>query len=901
MREYTNRMSKVLCLGDLHFRSKDFYLRLNLYKEILSTNRKKISYVVNTGDLFDSPSVGDIRSVPTPDMISAISKVHRDLDLPMYVIAGNHDTSAGVQALKLFDGDKFIIPMHTPTLMCIDDVSVFFVPWMSGCLKSKDYVKRILKKNKEGVKYVFIHSDFVGASFNQFVTEDEKHSLWCFKPDDMCGVTTIASHVHSPQSLDSVDYIGTIEQLSFSEEGNVNRYLILDLATGKKDYRTVNAGQKYYSIYDLSQLPPKGSHVRLFAEENAPKAVRDEYLSWKLVKKHETVERKDVIEIEDEVPSAETLYKKYCEITTETPMECNEELCELNSIISSFTTKNSGGVNRFHSFTSENIGKLKNRTFLFSEGMNLIYGANASGKSSTLEGLYATLYGIYPYTGRTNLNSLMNASTASLSVCAEASDGSLHNVHREITVTGSKGKIDDGKLMLKTPMDQECEAIFGSKDIAGRVCVLDQKQTFDLVGKIESERMLALRDILGLDYFYELEKYISEKLKGHVKEELLNDRIESLSVSLKNLSTEEEGLLAKIGQTQSAVDGYRAYMLSLQEEKTTKYSPEAFRHVYNIGEIRDFNLFRNEVQAMDAALVDLERKEQEYAELKKESSYSCERCGYSKDIAHRLAEMKELTATASEIHRKLKYDIVQKYKLTHVKSAEASIPYVEKNFLVEEISTFQLGANQNSKQISSTDEALRAATFSLGKLTADLERVPKTREALDKQIQEAVEDRRRNKVWSHLSQVFGKRGVCNFLIASAVNDMQIIVDELLNASDLGISIELSTQKEKKSGFAETLQILLKNEDGKQYDARSASGGELDMIRVILRLAISRYLQRKAVKYRVLLLDEPSAAMDSDKTRSLFKLILTQKKYFKQIICVSHSDTLLEFADTVIYL
>lgn len=77
------------------------------------------------------------------------------------------------------------------------------------------------------------------------------------------------------------------------------------------------------------------------------------------------------------------------------------------------------------------FGKLKNQSFELSEGVNIIYGNNESGKSTIIEGILTLLYGIYP-TAKEN-NQLVNWDNQKLSLKGEIElEDNSYEISREL-------------------------------------------------------------------------------------------------------------------------------------------------------------------------------------------------------------------------------------------------------------------------------------------------------------------------------------------------------------------------------------------------------------------------------------------------------------------------------------
>lgn len=901
---------KVVVLGDTHFRPKDFELREKLYNQIIEDNQD-CGYVIHTGDLFDTVRVGN-NDLRTEDMVSRIAAIHNRHLMPLIVIKGNHDEGYKGSALDFFSSHPLIKVVNHTKVISLQGKTCLFIPW-AGSKKSS--VKQLLDLHHNKIDYIFGHMDMVGANNNQFITEDEDKSLWCFSPKDFHDIKTYLGHIHTPQVIDkTIRYIGTIEQLSFLEEGNKNGYLILNIETGEESETLTRGGQKYHTSREFSDLPQREKaqyHIRIRGENySISKEEKEQYLSFRAaVKVKETSKRKDVIEINNkEDYTAEGLFKDYIQLSGKHELNSDEftnELAEINQILLNRANTRVKGIKKFNSISTTSIGKLKDKAYHFSDGINLIYGKVGSGKTTIVESLFACLYGFYPQQERKNMSLLLRGEKGEISLSLSDTENNEYLVRRKLkSEGGSKGSLtllgNDEVLENKTVIDAQAEVIFGNRDFMSKTCFIDQNHVFDILDRAESDRMNGLRDILGLDFFYEIEEYISNRQKEIGSKKTTENNILLAENSLS--ACEAELILAK-EQSEELMRKKKLLeeKLAAAESKVVKqFSPtnvQKIKTVYDkVGEIKSFNDFiipRFDLDYAEEIRKQILLTDGELRELKKQATYSCESCGFIKDLSKEIRDKEiDLTDKRSDIK-----EIERYYSPIKV----SDLDFIEENLTISEYNNWETTYPLVLKEIQELKYQIQETQFKLGRFSADIETHPRRINQYKDQIQRQKEKLLLIDKWSILQTAFGRKGISNYILSSAVNEIQEIINDLLLDVNIDFGIVLNTQVEKKTAFVETLQVLMNSEGFDPYDCRSASSGEKNFIRILWKVAISVYLHSRNPSYRILIMDEPTANSDSSMNASLQQLILSMKHYFQQIIVVTHNEFLSSSADSVIKL
>ena len=183
----------------------------------------------------------------------------------------------------------------------------------------------------------------------------------------------------------------------------------------------------------------------------------------------------------------------------------------------------------------------------------------------------------------------------------------------------------------------------------------------------------------------------------------------------------------------------------------------------------------------------------------------------------------------------------------------------------------------------------------LGKLEqrlADLEQKEQEKKALSKDLQQTT---REQYLQEQLVKAFGRNGIPALIVENSLPDIEDIANDLLSRLTSGrMSLRLVTQKETKTaGISETLDILIGDELGERpYEGWS--GAERFEIDISLRLAISKFLARRAgTKIETLVIDEGASCLDYSGRQKFIEAINTIAEDFAKIICISHIDELKE--------
>lgn len=183
--------------------------------------------------------------------------------------------------------------------------------------------------------------------------------------------------------------------------------------------------------------------------------------------------------------------------------------------------------------------------------------------------------------------------------------------------------------------------------------------------------------------------------------------------------------------------------------------------------------------------------------------------------------------------------------------------------------------------------------ISQGKVTSEIERLEKlAKEAEGKRV-EVETTRQAIEINDTLARAFGKDGIPQLLIDSAIPQIQDILNDLLSGLDNAFAVSISTQKALKSGkIDESLDIIVSDAAGSR-DISSFSGGEQKLLRTILRIALAIFqAQRAGKKLEVFFIDEAFDALDRDNAVRLLGILAKLQERFNQVFIISHTDDLI---------
>jgi len=224
--------------------------------------------------------------------------------------------------------------------------------------------------------------------------------------------------------------------------------------------------------------------------------------------------------------------------------------------------------------------------------------------------------------------------------------------------------------------------------------------------------------------------------------------------------------------------------------------------------------------------------------------------------------------------------------IARIRAEMESLAYSQRTHEMAKLALAEAERNLVASQKELSDKRIR-----LGVLEAELARL-KEEEKRKKEHQKRLEETSRR-----LEVVEMTRGL--------VNDF---MDQVLIRVKNDIAKAASEILEEVSGKYSLLKIdddfnIQVEDGGNYYPISRYSGGEIDMIAVSVRVAISEYLMRfgpDGESYSFLILDEVFGSQDIEHREKMIQMLRSLEERFPQIIAISHiSDVQGQFDNTLL--
>ena len=152
-----------------------------------------------------------------------------------------------------------------------------------------------------------------------------------------------------------------------------------------------------------------------------------------------------------------------------------------------------------------------------------------------------------------------------------------------------------------------------------------------------------------------------------------------------------------------------------------------------------------------------------------------------------------------------------------------------------------------------------------------------------------------------LEKAFSKYGVAHYLASSALPELQEIFNSLVQVSfDDRLKIQFDHLVAQNKRLKESFSII-KTNALRPHDVRHCSGGERAVLNVLWKLTLLLYQARRNEGYRCLILDEPTAWLDSENIEATIKLLRHVAGHFDQVLFITHDPELAQMADNQIVL
>ncbi|MGB9902132.1 AAA family ATPase [Methanothrix sp.] len=407
---------------------------------------------------------------------------------------------------------------------------------------------------------------------------------------------------------------------------------------------------------------------------------------------------------------------------------------------------------------------------------------------------------------------------------------------------------------------------------------------------------------------YDPERYEEVKRSLSDYDKLIDERAKLLA-RLENLPGLESDL-RKTKERASALDerilelsrgiaivGYdeRAYLRAKSVLSDLQSSHERYRILLQrTGEIegleKRLEAVRMRIQRLDGDLLNVEK---EISEL----GFDPDEYGRLRAEETRLAEIESIAnnlmvgIAGEELSRSRMLEAETDLRRLHTQMAELSTRLEELGYTD--------ASYENAKRIlSDADESLRRANEEYARMRDELKR-------LEWSLSKLNEDLARKRALEREIDDLNRRAQ----VISTVRDMLVrFLDALLVRVRDEISQNAARIMEEVTGKYSILKIdenfnILIDDRGTDYPIWRFSGGEIDMIALSVRIAISEYLMRSSGEesgYSFMILDEVFGSQDIEHRERMINMLRSLGVRFPQLFAISHiSDVQGQFDSTIV--
>ncbi len=244
-----------------------------------------------------------------------------------------------------------------------------------------------------------------------------------------------------------------------------------------------------------------------------------------------------------------------------------------------------------------------------------------------------------------------------------------------------------------------------------------------------------------------------------------------------------------------------------------------------------------------------------------------EHLAQAQKAAEDLKEAKAYFNTIKEKHAKAESECNDAYK----DAKEAQEILNKRHADLEAVETVLRKLSNEAAQLRETLEDLRNES---AKRSAQIEQYKAMIEAYEAKRKRLAAVSDEGEGYYDLRQCFGPRGVRQILIDHAAPELEDLADALFNrATDGRFRLRLATQSLNKDGsLREDFSIMVRDHRGER-DAVRFSGGEGQLIRIILRIAVALWVGKiHGRRPEVLILDETFDRLGQDETESLISIL-----------------------------
>lgn len=888
-------MSLICLSGDWHLRGKDFKQKLVVIEEMLKICKERnVSHLFNAGDTFDTGEVGD-RNIAPEIVIKSLADLWSKYQIRSTFIAGNHDLWSSGSGLN-FLHHSYIDVVDYSCYGYFEDFDMFYIPWVDN---NKNYYQGIMNQlhfqrfdpSNPKKRLILGHLNIIGCSLGKHGYCSAEHYYSFGLPDLVLSNyrphRMFFGHIHRKDDLgDGAMYLGALSQLRFDEdEGKIAGFHLYDTVKDELEFVSLDhCAPRYYTIkeHELARYDATRDFIRFhtdFPEKYEHLKPNVKAIRNKLAREVKEDSKVSFTDLGSNQLNINHLVDKYCSIKSLVEPTSSYYIGEKKNLHIALSEKMTG-LEFIHNVRLKGVGVHKDTLVEFSKGFNVISGANGRGKTTIFNGIVGALYENVPERG--NIKNMMEkGGYIEVNLTAKGQD---YQVTKSMENKRFVSSLNDTDYTLVSNFAGAIEPIFGDANTFTKLVYMDQNNKFDLVTTADSKRLEVLRKLLDLDAFEAKQEVYKKELK----------ECQTKLAKLAALDTEITQLEKELAENFSlnGDDCYsEEYEKGLKEQLAAMKASNKANENYQVASRQYTEMVNfedeNDVQEFWDKEKRLKAIKEELVIAKGWNDIGCKAnplpCMFLKNKAKSNSNVQELEAEADFIQDFLKEKNWANYKYLKytVKPDQVTSGIYYSQEALDKIQDL-LTQSQEWKAAYEANKALEKAKKAHAS-RLDYKRTERGSESLQ-ELEDKANDLR------FLVDLCGKNGLSLLVIDLVKIELQNIIDELLEFSELDIDIELSTSKKED---LDSLQILF---GPKKIDVSKASGGEIALVRLIFKLALMTYLNRYFGAYKVLLIDEGGAALDSDNTVAVVNIIKKLCKEFNQIIYITHHTQMMNVAD-----
>ena len=192
----------------------------NCFRQMVDyAEEHKITWFIGLGDMCETKNYVDNSILCS---IEEILREIQNINIHHEWVIGNHDFSNPHFPIQRIFYNYFN-NIHDTLSSCTQEPNFSYLPWMQD---QNLYVEQL--KEAKG-DYLFTHNTIVPIDLGSL----ELPGLFNIKDMNLKKFKLIFSgHIHKPQQVGNVIYVGSMFQTDFGEEGEQKRFVVLDIETG---------------------------------------------------------------------------------------------------------------------------------------------------------------------------------------------------------------------------------------------------------------------------------------------------------------------------------------------------------------------------------------------------------------------------------------------------------------------------------------------------------------------------------------------------------------------------------------------------------------------------------------------------------------------------------------------